>query len=137
MQLVDLERIGVPRAQVMARLPSASITAMVGSQYYLIDFVHPAAFLGYLALLEGYPHKPDKLERLMARTDLPAAAWSTYKLHADVDPWHREEIVEILDQVPADAALRRAIIANGLRTADWHCQALEQLAATAAAERAA
>src|SRR5262249_41449005 len=41
MLLSDLERLGVPRSEVAARTPSAPVTAMVGSQYYWIDYVHP------------------------------------------------------------------------------------------------
>jgi hypothetical protein len=127
--LKDLERLGRPRAQVEALLAPANVTAMVGSQYYLIDFCHPAAYLGYIGLLEGYPAKPEQLEDLIRRSGIPREAWSTYKLHAEVDPWHREELEEILNQIPEnETRLRQAILANGIRSGEFYYQALEALA---------
>lgn len=128
MLLKDLELIGTPREHVEQQLPPASISAMVGSQYYLTAFYHPAALLGYLGLLEGYPAPPEHVDELIRRSGVPAEAWSTYRMHAEVDPWHRQELEEILDQVPErETAIRQAIIANGVRTGEFYCQALEAL----------
>jgi hypothetical protein len=130
MLVADLARLGVPRAELERRVPSAAVAAMVGSQYYLIDAVHPAAYLGYLAMLEGYPADVGKLQHAIARSGAPDA-WGTYRMHAEVDTWHRQEIEEMVDRVPADDVLRRAIVSNGLRTAEYYCQALDGLVARA------
>jgi hypothetical protein len=48
--LADLESIGVPRDQVLRRIPSPAIAALVGSQYYWVQHVHPVGLLGYMAM---------------------------------------------------------------------------------------
>lgn len=131
MLVADLGRLGVTREELSRRIPSAAVTAMVGSQYYFIDYVHPAAYLGYVGLLEGYPAPTDQLDNLIARSGTPPEAWSTYRMHAEVDTWHRQELEAIVDLVPADASIRRAIVTNGLRAGEFYCQALEELVARA------
>ncbi|HUS65737.1 MAG TPA: iron-containing redox enzyme family protein [Kofleriaceae bacterium] len=131
MLATDLAKLGVPRESLVRRLPPAPIAAMVGSQYYLIDHVHPAAYLGYLAMLEGYPADTQKLSRAIEQSGAPPEAWSTYRMHAEVDTWHRQEIADMLDLIPDDATIRGAIVSNGLRTADYYCQALDTLVARA------
>lgn len=123
----DLERLGVTRADLARRIPSAPVTAMIGSQYYLIDYVHPAAYLGYMALIEGYPAKIDQLDALIERSGTPREAWTCYLMHAEVDTWHRQELEEMLDRMPDDETVRKVIVSNGIRTADFYCQALDQL----------
>ena len=39
-------------------MPPPSVAGLVGSQYYWILHHHPVAFLGYVALMEGYPPTP-------------------------------------------------------------------------------
>ncbi len=53
--LDDLEALGVARDAVLARMPSPTVAALVGSQYYWIRHYHPVALLGYIAVLEGTP----------------------------------------------------------------------------------
>ena len=127
MLIGDLARLGVTREQLLRRMPSAAVAAMVGSQYYFIDYVHPATYLGYMSMLEGYPADTQKLGRAIEQSGAPPEAWSCYRMHAEVDTWHRQELAEMLDLVPEDAAIRGAIVSNGLRTADHYCQALDGL----------
>jgi hypothetical protein len=130
MLLDDLAKVGISKASLDEELPPAAIVAMVGSQYYLVDQFHPAVHLGYIGLLEGYPPQLQDVALLVDKSGAPSEAWSTYRLHAELDPDHRRELVKILDAVPAQAWLRRAIIANGIRCAEHYCQALEEIAAT-------
>jgi hypothetical protein len=123
----DLDVLGVTREALSQTLPAAPVAALIGSQYYLIDFYHPAAYLGFIGLLEGYPLTPAQLAEVVKASGAPEQAWSTYRLHMEVDPWHREEIMGMLDRIPEDPSLRGAIVANGVRTADFYYQALEQL----------
>src|SRR5207237_421598 len=57
--LGDLEAIGVPRLDVLAQVPSPSVAALVGGQYYWIHHHHPVSFLGYVAPMEGYTAPPN------------------------------------------------------------------------------
>jgi hypothetical protein len=133
MMLNDLVRLGASSEELHRTLAPAPIAAMIGSQYYLIDCAHPCAYLGYLALVEGNPLPLPALAQIEQASQAPQEAWSTYRLHAEVDPWHRDEINEMLDRVPNDRFLRGTIISNALRSAEYYCQALEELLPTAEA----
>jgi hypothetical protein len=126
--LQDLARLGISQASLDEDLPPAPIAAMVGSQYYLIDHYHPAVHLGYVGLLEGYPPNLEDVAKLVEQSGVGAEGWRTYRLHAELDPDHRRELVTMLDAIPDQPWLRRAIVANGIRSAEHYCQALEALA---------
>ncbi len=123
--LDDLARVGVSASRVYAAPVNPFIAEMVGRQYYQIEFVHPAVYLGFIGLLEGFPPTLEQIDAIQAASGLPAEAFSCARLHAKADIGHREELAKILDEVPAE--LRPAILANGLRCAALQCAALEHL----------
>ena len=104
--LDDLELLGVDRASVLARMPSPAVAALVGSQYYWILHYHPVAFLGYVALMEGYPPTPELIDELIERTGFPRDAFRTYVEHAELDPGHRDHLDRTIDSLPLDAVAR-------------------------------
>jgi hypothetical protein len=53
--LEDIEVLGVCRRKALARIPPPAVAALVGSQYYWIQYFHPVALLGFIAVLEGTP----------------------------------------------------------------------------------
>jgi hypothetical protein len=123
--LNDVRRLGFVEEQLIGSFPLAAISAMVGSQYYLIEHYHPAVHLGYIGLLEGFSPTMAEVEGLAAASGVPPSMLATLKLHAEVDPHHRQELERVLNAVPTNS-LRRAIIANGLRCAEYACQAVEE-----------
>ena len=98
--LDDLAVLGVSRETVARRIPSATMAAMIGAQYYWILNVHPIALLGYLEVLEGEPPVAEFLEEVIQRTGLPRKAFRTYFQHADVDRKHRDDLRAALDRMP-------------------------------------
>ncbi len=114
--LDDLERLGIPRAAAIRHIPSPAVAAMVGSQYYYIEHVHPAVFLGYIAVLEGYPPLEDLAIIAAERTGYPVAAFRTLRKHSNLDPQHCRDLDRLLDSVPLDETLRGMIRANALAT---------------------
>ena len=76
--LDDLELLGLARDEVLGRMPPASVATLVGCQYYWIHHHHPVAFLGYVALMEGYPPTPELIETLAARTGYPEESFRTF-----------------------------------------------------------
>jgi hypothetical protein len=108
-------------------IPPRSITAMVGGQYALVEAVHPAAHLGYIALLEGFPAPRDRAEMLIARSGQPRKAWRTYLLHASVDVAHRSELCAIIDELPPSALVRRAMVRSALDAAQWYIDGVNEL----------
>lgn len=98
----DLEQLGVPRDEVLRRMPSPAVAELVGAQYYWIRHHDPVALLGYIAVLEGYPSTVEGLDELAARTGLPVASFRTLREHAVVDVDHNLELDRLIDELPLD-----------------------------------
>ena len=125
--LEDLELLGWDRHAVLGSAPSPHVAAAVGSQYYWIRHHHPVAFLGYIAVLEGYPPRIEDVRGWMARTSLPHGAFRTLEKHADLDPGHNHELDVLLDALLLNESHLRSICVNGVATAGSLGLALEDL----------
>jgi len=125
--LDDLESLGVSRAKVLGRMPSPAVATLVGAQYYWIHHHHPVAFLGYVALMEGYPPTPELLETLAARTGYPVEAFRTFDQHAELDPGHRDHLDRTLDALPLTERDESAIVASATTTAALAAKALLEI----------
>jgi len=125
--LGDLELVGLPRRAVLERIPSPSVAALVGSQYYWIHHHHPVAFLGYVALMEGYPPTPELIETLIERTGYPREAFRTYVEHGDLDPGHRDHLDETLDTLPLTAEHEAMLGVSAIASAGLAARALADL----------
>jgi hypothetical protein len=125
--LDDLELLGLRRDEVLARMPPASVAALVGAQYYWIHHHHPVAFLGYVALMEGYPPTAGLIETLAARTGYPKESFRTFTEHAELDPGHRDHLDETLDALPLTERDEEAIVASATVTADLTARAISEI----------
>jgi pyrroloquinoline quinone (PQQ) biosynthesis protein C len=115
--LNDLAALGIDRASVLARLPSATVAQLVGAQYYWIAHHHPLAFLGFVAVMEGCPPTADVIETLVERTGLPRTAFRTYEQHAELDPGHRDHLDATLDALPLSAEHEEILGVSAMSTA--------------------
>lgn len=95
--LDDAEVLGIDRQSILKRIPKPAAVQMVGSQYYWIHHYHPVAMLGYIAVMEGTPPEAEFIEDVARRNRLPLEAFSSFLLHAKVDPKHRADLDELLD----------------------------------------
>ena len=127
--LGDLELLGFDRATVLERIPSPAVAALVGGQYYWILHYHPVAFLGFVALMEGYPPTPELIDELVERTGYPRAAFRTYIEHAELDPGHRDHLDRTIDALPLDESHEVAIGISAIATAALAARSLEELVA--------
>jgi hypothetical protein len=125
--LGDLELLGIDRATVLARMPSPAVAGLVGSQYYWIHHYHPVAFLGYVALMEGYPPTPALIDELVERSGHPRAAFRTYVEHAELDPGHRDHLDRTIDSLPLDASHEVALGISAIATAALAAKSLEEI----------
>lgn len=125
--LEDLETLGIPRERVLARIPSPSVAAMVGSQYYWVLHIHPVALLGFLVVLEGYPASATELEAVIARTRLSRRAFRTLLEHSDLDRGHRDELFETLDGLPLTLQQSSLIAVSAFTTLHFVTCALEEV----------
>jgi hypothetical protein len=125
--LGDLEVLGIDRGVVAERMPSPAVASLVGSQYYWILHYHPVTFLGYVALMEGYPPTLELIETLLARTGYPREAFRTYIEHAELDPGHRDRLDRTIDSLPLDASHEAALGVSAISTAGLAARSLEEI----------
>ena len=125
--LGDLELLGVDRSSVAARMPPPDVAALVGQQYYWILHFHPLAFLGYVAVMEGFPPTPELIELLVERTGFPRDAFTTYLEHAELDPGHRDHLDRRLDSLPLEAWHEAALGVSAISTATMAARSLEAI----------
>jgi hypothetical protein len=125
--LADLEYIGVPRDQVLTRIPSPTIAALVGSQYYWVQHVHPVGLLGYIAMSECYPPARQDIERLQAATGYGPEAFRTLLLHADLDTHHRDDLDDLLDSLPLTEQQQTLMGLSALSSVQLITQAWQEL----------
>lgn len=127
--LDDLEIVGRPRAEVLARPPVPTVAALVGAQYYWVLHHHPVALLGYIGLLEGFPPSPGLIEQLRARTGYPADAFRTLVAHAELDPRHGDELFELVDTLPLTPEQSAVMGLSAMHSVEMYTRALEDVIA--------
>lgn len=127
--LDDLEVLGVPRSTALARVPSATVASLVGSQYYWLFHHHPVTLLGYFAFMEGFPPKGELITDLIERTGYPEAAFRTFELHGELDPGHREELDRTIDELPLTPEHEKALGMSAINTALLVTRSLQEVAA--------
>jgi hypothetical protein len=90
---VQVQSTAIPRLAV----------EMVGSQYYLIHHVSPCALLGYMARLECFPFPMKVVEELEEVHGKKLVR--TLRYHAVHDVEHREDLLNMLDELPTACQL--------------------------------
>ncbi|HEY6836655.1 MAG TPA: iron-containing redox enzyme family protein [Gaiellaceae bacterium] len=125
--LGDLESLGLGREEVLGRMPSAAVAALVGAQYYWIYHHHPVAFLGYVALMEGYPPTAELIETLAERTGYPPEAFRTFDQHADLDPGHKDHLDRTLDALALTDRQEAMIVVSATATAALSARAVSEV----------
>jgi len=107
----DLANAGIQAKQTP--IPRLAVE-MVGSQFYLIRYVDPAALLGYLAVMEGFPRSKALIEKFEAAFghELP-----TLRYHATHDVDHIADLVKMIDAVPEKS--KPMVLESAIQTA-WY-----------------
>jgi hypothetical protein len=114
----DLKSVDV---NVPTELPNKWATAVAGSQYYLLKHAHPAALLGYMAVLEGDPTPVELVESL--ENAYGEQLLRFLRIHAVKDLEHRKELFEVIDDTPNES-LRWLITYSTDITLDYMIQAV-------------
>lgn len=114
--VADLAAAGEDPSRCLARIPPAEVAALVGAQYYWLEHYHPVTLLGYIAVLEGNPPKPELVDHLIGVTGLPPSAFRTLRAHAELDPGHADAVFALLDDLALTADQRRAIERSALHS---------------------
>lgn len=130
--LEDLELLGVERAAVLERMPSATVASLVGSHYYRIRHCHPVSLLGYIAVMEGHPPSPELIDRLVAGSGFPRAAFRAFAEHAELDIEHRAELYDAIDGLPLSAAHETLMGVAAMATVELLTRSIEEILEEAA-----
>jgi heme oxygenase-like protein len=125
--LRDLDTLGFDRVTVLACTPSPAVAGLVGSQYYWILHHHPIAFLGFVALMEGYPPTRPLLEALAERTGHPEPAFRTFAAHGELDPGHRDHLDRTLDSLPLTREHETIIGVSAIASAALAARTVEEV----------
>ena len=125
--LDDLEVLGRERSDVLSRIPTPTVAALVGAQYYWMLHFHPVALLGYIAVLEGYPPTPELIDDLVASTGYDRSAFRTLVAHAELDPGHSDELDELLDGLPLTRQQSGVVGLSAMTTVELYARALDEV----------
>ena len=96
--MLNLENLGIDRRQVELSPPLHETMNLIGNQLYVIHNLHPAGLFGYMYMLESQPPTAESLLVLQETFGSPSQAMSCLAGHADADPHHRNELIDILDR---------------------------------------
>ena len=80
---------------------------LAGMQYYLIYHVNPAALLGYMAVLEGFPFDLEQLKVL--ETIHGERLLRCLRYHAENDRNHKVELFKVIDQLDDEDIYQNAV----------------------------
>lgn len=125
--LDDLDLLGLPRGEVLDRVPPPSVATLVGAQYYWVLHHHPLAFLGFVGVMEGFPPTSALIELLVERTGYPRESFRTFSEHAELDPGHRDHLDRVLDALPLTAEDEALLGISAITTAGLAAKPLEEL----------
>lgn len=131
--LEDLEFLGVPRAEVLLRMPSPAVASLIGAHYYWIHHHHPVAKLGQIAVMEGYPPTVEFIDLLAERTGYARPAFRTLEKHCHLDTHHRDDFNEFLDSMPLQDEHHAILETSALHTIRAAAQTYRELLKRAAA----
>jgi hypothetical protein len=124
--LEDLAALGIPRSEVLARIPPPAVAALVGAQYYYIYHDHPVTLLGYIAVLEASLAPASEVHAMLAKSRLPPAAFRTLLEHAVLDPEHSAHLFELLDRLPLSPRQDALLGTNAFGTLEQLDRALRE-----------
>jgi hypothetical protein len=130
--LEDLEFLGVPRAEVLRRMPSSAVASLIGGHYYWIFHHHPVAKLGQIAVVEGYPPSVEAIDLMVERTGFARPAFRTLEKHCHLDVNHRDDFDAALDAMPLQEEHFAIIEASARHTVRTGARAYREVVARAA-----
>jgi hypothetical protein len=105
----DLTSVGI---HPQGRMLCTSAAELAGSQYYLLMHAHPAAFLGYTAVLECFPLPMSRVDDLEAVHGV--SLMRTLRYHAQHDVDHGADLCAELDALPEN--LHDLVVGNAMNT---------------------
>lgn len=103
-------------------LPKIAVV-MVGSVYYLINNVDPAALLGYMLLMEGNSLPLEKVEQL--ENKYGKTLLKTVRFHSEKDVGHSKDIRDMINKLPQERV--NIVISCLTHSKEYFMQALNEI----------
>jgi hypothetical protein len=107
--LDDLEHLGINRSQALSTTPLHETINLIGSQLYVITYLHPIGLLGYMYALESQPPTNDLLTFLRETFDIAPEAMSYLIRHAEEDVAHKRELEYMVNNHVLHSREREAV----------------------------
>jgi hypothetical protein len=126
--LDDGEALGIERSAVLGHIPHEAATRLVGIQYYWIHHYNPIALAGYIAVMEGNPPTTEFIEDTARRNNLSLKCFSAFLYHAKLDPGHRCDLDNLLDNLQLTADHLSLIGLSSLHTLRTMTEIMQGLA---------
>jgi hypothetical protein len=104
------------------------VAGMVGAQYYWIHHHDPVALIGYMLMLECNAPTPGTIADLDRRSDLPESFFRTHRIHAEADPDHQSDLLDLATSLPLSEAQRQLIDTSVMHTLERMAECLADLA---------
>ncbi len=105
----DLATLGYERATASSSMPLPETMRIVGSQMYVLTYLHPAGLVGYIYVMESTPPS-ERSFRYLEQQGISRKAMSFLIRHGETDVRHRAELKQIVEGFfragPAEEALR-------------------------------
>jgi hypothetical protein len=101
--LEEKDEVGILKEDLKGAVnnpPNPIAMAMIGTQYYLINHVHPVCLLGYMAIMEADPMPIERVEEL--EREYGKELFRFIRLHAIKDIEHARELLVLIDERPAN-----------------------------------
>lgn len=114
--LDDLARMGYSSDEIKRRTPLPSVAALTGAQHFYLAYGNPAALLGYMSALEGFPPTDPMLDAAVKATGYPESCFRTLRKHAHLDLFHRDELEAVVSEVGLSEGDLAIVTSNALTT---------------------
>jgi pyrroloquinoline quinone (PQQ) biosynthesis protein C len=101
--LRDLETLGVNTAQIPFERPRPETSALIGFSYYLIQYLNPVSYLGFVFHLEYLPtHFGKDYAEGLLRAGIPPAAMTFLGEHVEADAGHNRLMADYVEHLLRD-----------------------------------
>ena len=101
--LRDLATLGVDTSQIPYERPRPETAALIGFSYYLIQYLNPVSYLGFVFHLEYLPtHFGQDYANGLLRAGIPPAAMSFLGEHIEADVGHNRLMADYVEHLLRD-----------------------------------
>lgn len=128
--LEDLEATGSDTSEIFKYIPSQNVATLVGAQYYWLRHYHPISLIGHMVAIESYHPPTGFANRLCDLTGYPKEAFRAISKHETLDIFHKQELFELIDELPLEREHEKMISISALHTLNFGIDVLDDIYAS-------